>query len=214
MRFVDTLDPVLILARTLRQFLGDLINTAIGEAAHWGQELYSLTDVKFMDMHGVSAPTRKRLYHTRGGRVLGHHGGGEGKRHSLRAGTVIQVASGDSASVWAMEIGDMSFAATNLVANGKEIPISDIGMSDVLTAASSVNATYILVDSDVINLGMTHLLPYFDVNASSLGETFSILPDSSRSSVLTQSETGTTLKLVYVNGSAPAKVIIYEIATK
>jgi hypothetical protein len=46
--------------------------------------------VKFMDMHGVSAPTRKRLYHTRGGRVLGHHGGGEGKRHSLRAGTVIE----------------------------------------------------------------------------------------------------------------------------
>ena len=89
-RFVDTLDPVLILARTLRQFLGDLINTAVGEAAHWGQELYSLTDVKFMDMHGVSAPTRKRLYHTRGGRVLGHHGGGEGKRHSLRAGTVIE----------------------------------------------------------------------------------------------------------------------------
>jgi hypothetical protein len=32
--------------------------------------------VKFMDMHGVSAPTRKRLYHTRGGRVPGHHGGG------------------------------------------------------------------------------------------------------------------------------------------
>jgi hypothetical protein len=75
-RFVDTLDPVLILARTLRQFLGDFINTAVGEAAHWGQELYSLTDVKFMGMHGVSAPTRKRRYHTRGGRVLGHHGGG------------------------------------------------------------------------------------------------------------------------------------------
>ena len=89
-RFIDTLDPVLILARTLRQFLGDFINTAVGEAAHWGQELYSLTDVKFMDMHGVSAPTRKRLYHTRGGRVLGHHGGGGGKRHSLRAGTVIE----------------------------------------------------------------------------------------------------------------------------
>jgi hypothetical protein len=67
-----------------------LINTAVGEAAHWGQELYSLTDVKFMDMHGVSAPTRKQLYHTRGGCVLGHHGGGEGKRHSLRAGTVIE----------------------------------------------------------------------------------------------------------------------------
>src|ERR1035438_6892512 len=49
MRFVDTLDPVLILARTLRQFLSDFINTAVGEAAQWGQELYSLTDVKFMD---------------------------------------------------------------------------------------------------------------------------------------------------------------------
>ena len=46
-RFVDTLDPVLILAGTLRQFFGDFINTAVGEAAHWGQELYSLADVKF-----------------------------------------------------------------------------------------------------------------------------------------------------------------------
>ena len=88
--FIDTLDPVLILARTLRQFLSDNINPAGGVAADWGQELYSLTDVKFMGMHGVSAPTRKRLYHTRGGRVLGHHGGGGGKRHSLRAGTVIE----------------------------------------------------------------------------------------------------------------------------
>jgi hypothetical protein len=133
-------------------------------------------------------------------------------QQEIKAGTVFQVASGDSASVWAMEIGDMSFAATNLVANGTEIPYSDIGMSDVLTAASLVNATYVLVDSDVINLGMTHLLPYFDVNASSLGETFSVLPDSSKSSVLTQAESGTTLRLVYVNGTAPAKVVIYEIA--
>ena len=60
-RFVDTLDPVLILAGTLRQFFGDFINTAVGEVAHWGQELYSLADVKFMGMHGVSAPRRSQF---------------------------------------------------------------------------------------------------------------------------------------------------------
>jgi hypothetical protein len=78
--FVDTLDSILVLAGTLRQFLGDNINTAGGVAADWGQELYSLADVKFMGMHGVSAPTRERVYHTRGDRVLGHHGGGGGRR--------------------------------------------------------------------------------------------------------------------------------------
>src|ERR1035438_3033436 len=75
-RFVDTLDPVLILADTLRQFFGDFINTAVGEAAHWGQELYSLADVKFIGMHGVSAPRRKSVYRNCGRRVSGHHGGG------------------------------------------------------------------------------------------------------------------------------------------
>jgi hypothetical protein len=78
-RFVDTLDPVLILAGTLRQFFSDFINTAVGEAAHWRQELYNLTDVKFMDMHGVSAPTRKRRYHICGGRVSDHYGSGGGR---------------------------------------------------------------------------------------------------------------------------------------
>src|SRR5664280_1740909 len=75
-RFVDTLDPVLILTGTLRQFFGDFINTAVGEAAHWGQELYSLADVKFMGMHGVSAPRRKSVYHNCSRRVSGHRGGG------------------------------------------------------------------------------------------------------------------------------------------
>jgi len=84
-RFVDTLDPVLILAGTLRQFFGDFINTAVGEAAHWGQELYSLADVKFMGMHGVSAPRQKSVYHNCGRHVSGHHGGG-GEEGKLRRG--------------------------------------------------------------------------------------------------------------------------------
>jgi hypothetical protein len=78
-RFVDTLYPVLVLAGTLRQSLRDFINTAVGEAADWGQELYSLADVKFVAGHGVNTPKRKLVYHTRGGRVLGHHGGGGGR---------------------------------------------------------------------------------------------------------------------------------------
>jgi len=47
-RLVDTLDPILVLAGTLRQRLGDHKNTAGGGAADWGQELYELADAKFM----------------------------------------------------------------------------------------------------------------------------------------------------------------------
>lgn len=79
MRFVDTLDPVLVPPSTLRQSLGDFINTAEGEAADWGQELYSLADVKFMAGHGVNTPRRKLVYHHCGRRVSGHHGCGGGK---------------------------------------------------------------------------------------------------------------------------------------
>jgi hypothetical protein len=62
-RLVNTLNPILVLAGTLRQGLGDHINTAGGVAADWGQELYELADAKFMVWHGVSTPRRKSVYH-------------------------------------------------------------------------------------------------------------------------------------------------------
>lgn len=84
MRFVDALDSILVLAGTLRQLLGDHINTAGGVAAAWGQEVYVLAGVKFVVRHGVSAPRRKRVYHTGDGRVSGHHGSGGGKGICVR----------------------------------------------------------------------------------------------------------------------------------
>ena len=56
MRFVDALDPILVLAGILRQLLGDHINTAGGVAADWGQEVYVLADAKFVVRHGVNTP--------------------------------------------------------------------------------------------------------------------------------------------------------------
>src|ERR1035438_8027558 len=72
-RFVDTLDPILILAGTLRQLLGDHINTAEGVAADYGRELYALAGAKFVVRHGVNTPRRKPVYHNCGRRVSGHH---------------------------------------------------------------------------------------------------------------------------------------------
>jgi hypothetical protein len=49
------------------------------------------------------------------------------------------------------------------------------------------------------------------VSSSSVGEMFSVLPDSSNSSLLIQSDNSTSIRLVYVNGTAPDKVLIYEV---
>ena len=77
-RFVDTLDPILVLAGTLGQLLGDHINTAGGVATGRGRELYELAGAIFVVRHGVSTPRRKSVYHICGRRVLGRHGSGGG----------------------------------------------------------------------------------------------------------------------------------------
>lgn len=128
-------------------------------------------------------------------------------------GTVFQVASGDSARVWAMEIGDMRFAALNVVRNGTIIPLSEVDIDDVLRAASAVNASYIIFDSDVNDFGMTNLLAYYDVGSSSVGQAFPVLPNTSNLSRIDQSDKIAALGLVYAGGQAPDKVLIYKIET-
>lgn len=132
-------------------------------------------------------------------------------QQSVPPGTVFQVASGDSAQVWAMEIADMRFAALNVVRNGTIIPLSEVEIGDVLSSASAVNATYIIFDSDVNSFGMTSLQPYYDFSSSSVGQEFPVFPDTSNLSRVVQSDAITSLRLVYAGGQVPDRVLIYKI---
>ena len=78
MRFVDTLDPIFVLASILRQLLSDHINTARRVATGCGRELYGLADAKFVVWHGVSTPTRWSFYRNCSRHVLGRQGSGHG----------------------------------------------------------------------------------------------------------------------------------------
>ena len=127
-------------------------------------------------------------------------------QQNIPSGTVFQVTSDDSARVWAMEIPDMSFAALNVVRNGTIVPLPNIEIGDVLNAASSVNASYVIFDSDVIDAGMTNLLPYYNAGPSAVGQDFPVFTGTQ-----SQSEAITYLRLVFYGGEAPDQVLIYKI---
>lgn len=135
-------------------------------------------------------------------------------QQNVNPGTVFQIASGQSARVWSMEITDMSFAGLNVVRNNTVIPFSEIGIGDVIQAAHSVNASCIILDSDVLDLGIDRLLPYYDgIGTSDVGQVFPVFPDTSNLSSTLGSNNITTLRLVYANGQTPDNVLIYKVQT-
>ncbi|MGD0477188.1 MAG: hypothetical protein ABSB29_03345 [Nitrososphaerales archaeon] len=135
-------------------------------------------------------------------------------QQNVAPGTVFQIASGQSARVWSMEIADMTFAGLNVVRYNLVVPFSEIGIGDVIQAAHSVNASYIILDLDVSSLEISKLLPYYDgIGPSDVGTMFPIFPSTSDVSSILRSGNVTALRLVYANGQTPDEVLIYEIQT-
>lgn len=123
------------------------------------------------------------------------------------------VTSGNTGRLWAMALGNRSFAALAIVLkNGTVAPYSDIGLSDVVEASTQVGAGYVVMDPIMLTFPPNNLTTFYErIAASDTNTTFAALPSTAGLETVLDSRNLGALRVAYVsNDTAGRKVVVLQ----
>lgn len=132
-------------------------------------------------------------------------------RNNTSPGDIFLVAAGGTTRVWAMEIGERTFASLNIVRNGTVMSREEIGMFDVLMTAKQLNASYIILDPMVRAFRFVKLVEFYDqVDKTDIGKALPVIAEESTLGGLSGSEKVSTLEVAFVSDDPTTKVVIFS----
>lgn len=132
-------------------------------------------------------------------------------KSNTSSGDIFLVASGQTAHVWSMQIGDRYFASLQIVKNETVVPFKEIELSDILASAHDLNASYIIFDSTLSSFSLEKLLPlYKQLEPEDVGMTFPVFPENLSLEYLTTNEHFHGLRVLFVSVQGNSKVIIFK----